>query len=118
MTKIRKVVVYKHYFDEFAAQQPPNVRQKIFKVIQGIETYQRIPSHFIKHISGTKGLYEARIMLGSNIWRVFCFFDSDSIIILLNGFQKKTEKTPKTEIERALRLMNEYFETKRNSNGH
>ena len=118
MTKIRKVIVYKHYFDEFVAEQRPDVRRKIFRVIQALETYQRIPSSFIKHLSGTRGLYEARIMLGSNIWRVFCFFDSDSIIVLLNGFQKKTEKTPKTEIERALRLMNEYFETKRNNNGH
>ena len=118
MTKIRKVIVYKHYFDEFVAEQSRDVRRKIFRVIQALETYQRIPSSFIKHISGTKGLYEARIMLGSNIWRVFCFFDSDSIIVLLNGFQKKTEKTSKTEIERALRLMNEYFETKRNNNGH
>ncbi|SKB48426.1 type II toxin-antitoxin system RelE/ParE family toxin [Dyadobacter psychrophilus] len=118
MTKIRKVVVYKHYFDQFVAEQSLAVRRKIFRIIQGIETYQRIPSSFIKHLSGTKGLYEARIMLGSNIWRVFCFFDSDSLVVLLNGFQKKTEKTPKNEIERALRLMNEYYETKRNNHGH
>jgi phage-related protein len=118
MTEIRKVIVYKHYFDEFVAQQSPVVRRKIFKVIQGLETYQRIPSSFLKHISGTKGLYEARIMLGSNIWRIFCFFDNNSVIILLNGFQKKTEKTPTKEIERALRLMHEYYETKRNKHGH
>lgn len=118
MTRIRRVIVYKHYFDEFVADQTRDVRRRIFRVIGALETYQRIPSSFIKHLSGTRGLYEARIMLGSNIWRVFCFFDSDSIIILLNGFQKKTEKTPKKEIDRALRLMNEYFENKQNSNGH
>jgi len=61
---------------------------------------------------GTKGLYEARISLASNIWRVFCFFDKGRLVILLNGFTKKTQKTPKREIEKALRLMNDYFNEK------
>ncbi|WAC12808.1 type II toxin-antitoxin system RelE/ParE family toxin [Dyadobacter pollutisoli] len=118
MIRIREVVAYKHYFDDFVEQQPKQVRRKIFRVIEAIETLQHIPSTFIKHLQGTKGLYEARIMLGSNIWRVFCFFDDDKVVILLNGFQKKTERTPKNEIERALRLMTEYLESKRNDNGH
>jgi len=59
----------------------------------------------LKHIANTEGLYEARIQLGSNIWRVFCFFDNDKLVILLNGFQKKTQKTPKGEINKDLRLM-------------
>jgi phage-related protein len=63
----------------------------------------------LKLISGTNGLYEARIQLGSDIWRVFCFFDKGRLVILLNGFQKKTEKTPKNEIEKAINLMNEYY---------
>jgi phage-related protein len=57
-------------------------------------------------------LLEARIKLASNIWRVFCFFDKGKLVVLLNGFQKKTQKTPKKEIERANRLMSEYFEEK------
>ena len=63
-------------------------------------------------MEGTNGLYEARIQLASNIWRVFCFFDNGSLVILLNGFQKKTQKTPKNELEKALRLMNEYYQEK------
>jgi len=66
----------------------------------------------LKHIVDTEGLYEARIQLGSNIWRVFCFFDNEKLVILLNGFQKKTQKTPKNEINKALRLMLEYYEQK------
>lgn len=58
------------------------------------------------------GLYEARIQLASNIWRVFCFFDNGRLVILLNGFQKKTQKTPKNELEKALRLMQEYYQEK------
>jgi phage-related protein len=59
------------------------------------------------------GLYEARVQLASNIWRVFCFFDEGRLVIFLNGFQKKTQKTPKKEIEKALQLMAEYYEGKR-----
>jgi phage-related protein len=58
------------------------------------------------------GLYEARIQLASNIWRVFCFFENGRLVILLNGFQKKTQKTPKNELEKALRLMQEYYQEK------
>ncbi|MFA6944739.1 MAG: type II toxin-antitoxin system RelE/ParE family toxin [Pedobacter sp.] len=67
---------------------------------------------------GTDGLYEARIQLGSNIWRVFCFFDNDKLVILLNGFQKKTQKTPKSEIDKALRLMTDYYTQKSKKNGN
>jgi phage-related protein len=67
----------------------------------------------LKLISGTNGLYEARIQLGSDIWRVFCFFDKGRLVILLNGFQKKTEKTPKNEIDKAINLMNEYYESRK-----
>ncbi|MEO6286114.1 MAG: type II toxin-antitoxin system RelE/ParE family toxin [Dyadobacter sp.] len=118
MTEIRKVIAYKHYFNEFVDQQPVKIQNKIFKIILAIETLQRIPASYLKFIEGTKGLYEARITLGSNIWRVFCFFDDNKLVILLNGFQKKTEKTPGKEIEKALRLMKEYFSTKHMNDGH
>ena len=62
---------------------------------------------------GTNGLYEARIQLGSDIWRVFCFFDNGKLVILLNGFTKKTQKNPKNEIEKALQLMQKYYDTKK-----
>lgn len=85
----------------------------MFKIIEIIEYQQRIPEKYLKHIEGQKGLYEARITLGSNIWRVFCFFDEGKLVILLNGFQKKTQKTPKTEIEKAVSLMREYYNEKK-----
>ena len=93
--------------------QPQKVQDKIFKIIEAIETLERVPSNYLKFLVGTKGLYEARIQLGTNIWRVFCFFDNDKLVILLNGFQKKTQKTPKNEIEKALKLMFEYHDEKR-----
>ena len=112
MYRIRKVIGYKNYFQDFLTKQPVKVQNKIFKVIEAIETFERIPSHYLKAIKGTKGLYEARIKLGSNIWRVFCFFDKGKLVILLNVFAKKTQKTPKKEINKALKLMESYYEDK------
>ena len=110
--KIREVLAYKNYFEDFLLGQPQKVQDKIFKIIEAIETLERVPSNYLKAMEGTNGLYEARIQLASNIWRVFCFFDNGKLVILLNGFQKKTQKTPKNELEKALRLMNEYYEEK------
>lgn len=109
MERVRTVVAYRNYFKEFLLEQTPKVQDKIFKIIEIIEFQERIPSKYLKQIKGAQGLYEARISFGSDIWRVFCFFDKDRLVILLNGFQKKTQKTPKSEIERAEKLMNEYF---------
>lgn len=111
--KVRTVVAYKHYFEEFLLAQPQKVQDKIFKVLEIIETYERVPKTYLKSITGTDGLFEARIKLGSNIWRVFCFFDKGKLVILLNGFAKKTQKTPKKEIKKAVRLMTEYYESKK-----
>ncbi|MFA6013355.1 MAG: type II toxin-antitoxin system RelE/ParE family toxin [Desulfobacteraceae bacterium] len=113
MEKIREIIAYKNHFEDFLKSQPVKVQNKIFKIIEAIETLERIPTTYLKLISGTNGLYEARIQLGSDIWRVFCFFDKGRLVILLNGFQKKTEKTPKNEIDKAINLMNEYYENRK-----
>ena len=110
--KVREVIAYENHFEDFLLEQPIKVQDKIFKIIEAIETLERVPSNYLKSLEGTNGLYEARIQLGSNIWRVFCFFDNGKLVILLNGFQKKTQKTPKGELEKALRLMQNYFEQK------
>jgi phage-related protein len=112
MKKVREVVAYKHFFEDFLKKQTKKVQNKIFKVLEAIETLERVPERYLKHLSGTDGLYEARIQLGSNIWRVFCFFDKGRLVILLNGFQKKTQKTPRKEIDKAVTLMNQYYDEK------
>ena len=113
MEKIREIIAYKNYFEDFLNEQPVKVQNKIFKILEAIETLERIPTNYLKLIFGTSGLYEARIQLGSDIWRVFCFFDKGKLVILLNGFQKKTQKTPKHEIEKAIILMKEYYENRK-----
>lgn len=111
--RFREVVEYENHFSDFLRKQSQKVQDKIFKIIEAIETLERIPRNYLKHISGTNGLYETRIKLGSDIWRVFCFFDDGKLVVLLNGFTKKDQKTPKKEIEKALKLMNKYYNNKK-----
>lgn len=113
MKRWRQVVFYGDAFEHFLMQQPVRVQDKVYKVIEAIEFMERIPPSFFRSLVGVKGLYEARIRPGSNIWRVFCCFDEGHIVVFLSAFQKKTQKTPRREIERAKLLMEEYYESKK-----
>jgi phage-related protein len=93
----------------FLEQQSDDVKKKINYVIFLIEHTDRVPEKFLKHIEGQKGLYEIRVGVGNNIFRIFCCFDKGRVVILFNGFQKKTMKTPKDEIVMAVKLMKQYF---------
>ena len=106
--KIRTVFLYKDYFTDFYNQQKQKVKAKIIWTFRLIETIQQVPEDYLKHVESTDGLYEIRIQLGSDIFRIFCFFDEGQLIVLANGFQKKTQKTPKAEIEKALKIKREY----------
>jgi phage-related protein len=77
-----------------------------------LETVELVPAKYFKYLAETDGLYEIRIEYGSNIYRIFSFFDEGKLIIAINGFQKKTNKTPKAEIEKALKIKNKYFNEK------
>lgn len=116
MKKVRELIIYKEYFDDFFVKQPPKVRDKIIKVLDIIEHVDRIPSTYLKYIEGTSGLFEVRVQLANNIFRIFCFFDGGKLVVLLTGFQKKTQKTPQEEIKKAERFMAEYYEEKRKEN--
>lgn len=108
----REIRFYKHYFNEFFVSQDDKVRRKIAQTLLWIQTLDRLPVSILKSIEGKKGLYEIRVEYAGNIYRIFCCFDEGSLVILFNGFQKKTQKTPSGEIDRAERLMNEYFNNK------
>ena len=107
--KYRTVVFYKKHFKNFFLKQTAKVRNKIIWTFELIEEFKKIPTTYLKHISGTNGLYEIRVKAGRNIFRVFCFFDQGNLVIAINGFQKKDQKTPRKEIETALKIMKEYF---------
>lgn len=108
MTYIRQVIAYKNYFLNFYKDLPDNVQAKIEWTLNLVRVTQQVPEKYFKHLEGTKGLYEIRIDIGSNIYRIFSFFDKGNLVVLGNAFQKKTQKTPKKEIEKALKIMEEY----------
>jgi phage-related protein len=106
--KIRTIFLYKNYFIDFYNKQNQKVKTKIIWTFKLIETIQQVPEDYLKHIESTNGLYEIRVQLASGIFRIFCFFDEGKLIVLANGFQKKVQKTPKSEIEKALKIKREY----------
>ncbi len=108
MKKYRKIAFYKNYAREFISSQKPKVKAKIYWTISLIESVPRVPATYLKHLEGTDGLYEIRIQHGSDIFRIFCCFDQGLLVILFNGFQKKSQKTPVDEINKALSIKKEY----------
>ena len=108
MKVIRQVIAYKKYFLDFYYKQPDNVQKKIEWTLNLLRYTEHVPEKYFKHIENTKGLYEVRVEVGNNIYRIFAFFDKGYLVVLGNAFQKKTQKTPKKEIEKALEIMEEY----------
>jgi len=104
----RKIIAYKRYFLDFYEDLPDNVQAKIEWTLNLIQVTQRVPEKYFSHMTGTKGLYEVRVEMGTNIYRIFSFFDKGNLVVLGNGFQKKTQKTPKQEIVKAKKIMKEY----------
>ncbi|MFM2387559.1 MAG: hypothetical protein RL660_2316 [Bacteroidota bacterium] len=114
--KYRESFLYKGYFDEFFSKQKQKVKAKILWTIKLIETIEFVPEEYFKHLDSTESLYEIRVRHGSDIFRIFSFFDEGKLIILANGFQKKTQKTPKQEIQKAEKIKAEYFLEKKLKN--
>ena len=83
---------------EFIDSQPVKVAQKIAWFLKAVQEIEKVPKTYFKKLSDTD-FYEVRIELGRNIYRLLGFFHNGNIVILTNGFQKKTQKTPKSEIE-------------------
>ena len=109
----RQIIFHENYFINFYLEQKSGVQEKIEYVFKIIRTSQNVPKKFLDHMTGTDGLFEVRVEFESNIYRIFCCFDKGKLIVLFNGFKKKSQKTPKNELEKALSLMNEYFQQKK-----
>ena len=105
----RNVLYYEEHYLNFFNELKPEVQKKFNWTLLLISTVERVPEKYLKHITGSKGLYEVRVESASDIFRVFCFFDEDKLVILLNGFQKKTWKTPKNQMKRAELLKEQYY---------
>lgn len=107
----RMITTYGGYFERFISTLSPKELTKLNYIISLLETNDRMPARFIKFIRD--GLYELRMDYNSNIYRVFFIFDEGNIVVLFNGFQKKSQKTPIGEIEKALKIKKAYYEDKR-----
>ena len=110
--KYRRVYFYETHFQTFFALQNKRVRAKIAWTLQLIEALEFVPERFLKHVEQTDGLFEIRVNSGRNAVRIFCFFDEGKFVVLANSFQKKTQKIPKSEIEKALKIKKEYEQGK------
>jgi len=95
LMKHRTIIFYKDYFEKFFVKQRQKVRDKIIWTFDLIENLPRVPELYLKHIENAEGLYEIRVQMGSDIYRIFCFFDQGQLVVIANGFQKKSQKTPK-----------------------
>ena len=111
---IREIITFENHFEDFKKKLSHKTLQKIEYVFAIIETQERISEKFLKHLES--GLFEIRVEYQSNIYRIFCCFDEGKLVVLFNAFQKKDQKTPKKELEKALKIMSDYYEYKRKQN--
>ncbi|MGE4569044.1 MAG: type II toxin-antitoxin system RelE/ParE family toxin [Bacteroidales bacterium] len=109
----RTIIFYEDHFIEFYKTLDNKVKEKVKHVLELVKQVERVPVKFLAPMTGYDGLFEIRVEYQSNIYRIFTCFDQEQLVVLFNGFQKKTQKTPKVEIERAMRLKTAYFQTKK-----
>jgi hypothetical protein len=112
MERHRQIIYFKDYFLHFFDQQTEKVKEEIDHVLFVVTVADRIPLKFFQHLEGTNGLYEIRVEFQGNIYRIFCCFDEGQVVVLFNGFQKKSQKTPTEELDKAVKIMNDYFDEK------
>lgn len=108
----RQIIFHGEYFIDFYKNLDSGVKSKIQYVFELIKQVYKFQKKFLSPMTGYEGLFEIRVEYQSNIYRIFCCFDQGQLVVLFNGFQKKTQKTPKKEIEKAMELKKEYFELK------
>jgi len=106
----RTIITFGGYFETFIESLSEKEQQKVDYLLTLLRTQDRLPVKFIKFIR--ESVYELRMEYNSNIYRIFFIFDEDKVVVLFNGFQKKSQKTPSIEIDRAIKIKNEYYEFK------
>ena len=108
----RELFFFKNYFKDFYDKQRPKVKKRIIWTLKVIEDVDRIPEIYFKRIEGSDGIYEIRVQSGNDIFRIFSFFDKNKLVIVGHGFQKKTQKTPQSQLDMAEKIRKEYYENK------
>ena len=110
----RKIRTYGGYFEAFMETLKEKEQEKIQYGLLLLKSQDRLPKKFVKLVRD--GIYELRTEYGGNIYRVFFIFDEGEIVVLFNGFQKKTQKTPQNEIEKAIKIKEAYYADKQSQN--
>lgn len=110
---VRRIVVFGDHFKTFRKTLDKGALKKMYQVFVLIMTLKVVPIKFLRPIEGKKGLYEVRVEYESRMFRVFCCFDEGNLVVLFNGFQKKTQRTPPQQLDIAESLMRQYYEQKR-----
>jgi len=106
----RKIIAYKNHYDDFMSTLTDGVKKKIHYGLDMLATQKRVSQKFVSYLR--EGLYELRTEYEGNIFRIFFIFDEGKVVVLFNGFQKKSQKTPENEIDKALMIKNEYYASK------
>lgn len=106
----RRIIAYKGYYQEFMSKLSDQERKKVLRALLLMESSDKIPTHYIKYLE--EEVFELRVSFGNNELRIFFIYDGDTIVVLFNGFRKKTQKTPRQELNKAKRLKNEYYADK------
>lgn len=106
----RRIIAYKGYYQEFMSNLSDQERKKVLRALLLMESSDKIPTHYIKYLE--EEVFELRVSFGNNELRIFFIYDGDTIVVLFNGFRKKTQKTPRQELNKAKRLKNEYYADK------
>ena len=110
----RRIRTYGGYFEAFMETLTVKEQEKVQYGLLLLKTQDRLPQKFVKFLRD--GIYELRTEFGGKIFRVFFIFDEGEIVVLFNGFQKKTQKTPIGEIERAIKIKEAYYADKQSQN--
>ena len=106
---VRNIFYYQDFYLDFFNGLKPEVQKKFNWTLKIIATLDRVPVKYFKHMEGSSGIYEIRVEVGSDIYRIFSFFDKGQLVVLVNAFQKKSQKTPKNELDLAEKLKKQYF---------
>ena len=107
---VRKIIAYGRYYSDFMESLSERERLKIQRALLLFSNNDRIPAHYITYLK--EGIFEFRVTYGNNEFRIFFCYDGDTLVILFNGIRKKTQKTPKAELEKAIKLKKAYYEYK------
>ena len=107
---VKQIVAYKDYYKDFYESLSQKEKDKVDRVMVLMQSENRLPAHYIKPLED--GINKLRISVPNKELRVFFIYDGEQLVILFNCFVKKTQKTPRTEIEKAVRLKKEYYEQK------